>query len=271
MSVRGRQYKYIGVIIGLLVLGGLLSMTAAERTANVSPMLAENENDAVGVFNTFAPLGPQQERHLVVEVEAYGGHDNAFSTWTLDISQRWPAEGVRQDSIIVSDPNQQQVAHIVLDGTRSLLGWEPDNALRAFDVPLEYSVWSRAFDFTAQALSDPATYHLTREQTDAQQIIHFTWTDHHAQEFGYRNDGMLTINRASQQAEELTWLIDRPEHEPYPIRRFTIATVELLPAGTSDDILFTLDGTVLTQTALLAPLTTRAQPSPCCLLPPKSR
>lgn len=195
---------------------------------------------AQAVRDALAPLPPEQERRTVLEVETHTTHDNAFDRWTIDRWQRWSAGGVLDEGLFVSGPAGESVTHIILDGQGPLMNWAPRDW--ALDVPLEYSLQRRVFAATLDAVNDPETHNLQHETRDGQVVLTFEWNDNQSEEFDYIHRGEAWIDPETGHLQRIVHFVDRPDQEPYPTRTYTFRESEILPAGSSPDGTYTIEG-----------------------------
>jgi TolB protein len=207
------------------------------RTA---PTVSTPVNAEQVVRDALAPLPPQQERCSVFTVEAHVEHDSDFDTWDVELWERWTPDDIREQGMYVSDPDGTAIVHIALNGDPSVLGWEPPGFV--FDVPVEFSMQGRTFGAALAAVNDPEAHSLYRETRDGLLVLHFAWQDHDAVEFNYVSRGEAWIDPVSGQLLRIVHLIDRPEADPYPARTYTFHSIETLPAGSSPEGAYEIDG-----------------------------
>jgi Tol biopolymer transport system component len=185
------------------------------------------------VRDALEPVPVEQEKRLVMEVEAHNGTDNAFERWTVDLWQRRSESGRFDQGMYVTDPSGELAAHVVRNGDPGVMNWEPRDG--RFDTPLEYSLQQRVLGYTLSAINDPGTHNLQREERDGWTVLTYEWQDHYAIEFDYISRGEAWIDPATGQLNRIVHLIDRPDQDPYPARTFTIRASEVVPAGASPD------------------------------------
>ncbi|HUG16810.1 MAG TPA: hypothetical protein VMM78_17520, partial [Thermomicrobiales bacterium] len=184
------------------------------------------------ILQVFAPVPVDQERQIVVNVEALGEHDSAIDAWTADIWQRWSADGAKDEGVYIT-ARGEIVTHIALDGQQRLLTWSPDDALAYLDVPFEYSLQSRLLGAVLSAALDPEAHELRAERDGEHVVLHLQWIDHYAEEFGYTNVAQVTFDAESRELQLIVHLIDRPDVEPYPVRIYDLQQASPHPAGSS--------------------------------------
>ncbi len=223
----------LGILIVLTVLGAIVTASGATDRDGGGQDDADAARIADAAFAPFMPLAPDQELHVVVDVEAYGPHDSAFDRWTYDIWRRWDEHGDLHEGIVVQRPEGDQVTQIVLHGDTHTMSWGPENTLYVFDVPLEYGVWRRLVGGPLAQSADADDLQIEREGRRVEVL--YSWVDRYAREFNYVSRAEVLINPDSNQIEALTWLIDRPEQEPYPVRTFTFRKIEMMPEESSPE------------------------------------
>lgn len=194
------------------------------------------------ILDTFAPLPDDaNERNIEVDVEANQSHDNAFGHWTSHIWQRWIADGEIDEGVYIVHDGLV-VAHIVLNGQQPLMEWEPENALEVFDVPTEYSLQRRVFGATLAAATDPSAYEMRAERVGASVVLHFQWTDHHAEAIGAINLTETWFDSETHELQRIVYLLDHPDSDPYPVRTFSFKRVSEFPAEPQTPARYELHG-----------------------------
>lgn len=230
-----RDFRFSSVLVLAIVAALGAIVTANGSIGRGEGDTTQGDISAVieAAFAPFLPLLPDQELHVVVEVEAFGEHDSAFDYWVYDIWQRRDDSGDHYESIVVHDPAGEQVTHIVRQPR--LLAWKPDDVLQRFDVPLEYGVWRRLVGNVPTAHKPRDEDDVTVQRDGDHIVLNYSWVDHYAEEFDYVSRGKVLIDSQTKQIEQITWLVDRPEQEPYPVRKFTFREIQVVPAGSSPE------------------------------------
>jgi hypothetical protein len=73
-------------------------------------------------------------------------------------------------------------------------------------------------------------------------VITYEWRDDYAIEFDYVSRGEAWIDPATGHLQRIVHLIDRPDQDPYPARTFTIRASKIVPAGTSPEGAYEIEG-----------------------------
>jgi|GEM_PF-3800100 len=243
-KLRQQWLQFALAAIAFIAVGVVLAMVFGSDSDDGETRPGRSVDPSSAVQSALAPLSDDQERRLVLDVEAHGDHDNAVDQWTIELWQHWSAAGELTEGLYVSNPSGEVITHIVLDGQAPLLNWEPSDALEMFDVPLEYSLQRKVLGAALSAVNDPESNNLRSEVRDGHVVLTYEWRDDNALEFNFVNRGEAWIDPQTGTLQRIVHLVDRPDQDPYPTRTFTIRDLETLPIGSSPAGTYQIDGVI---------------------------